>query len=333
MQQPKLYVHLPEYISTPDSMDVDIYGNLILSCPNFADGSSSGCIVKISKEDRKVTKWFDVPVHPVTKVARNMGIAVVHRRDDIHDIYICDNQGWSGKDEHAFKGRMLKVTMDGDKIAGWVTMADNMEHPNGVRYRDGYIYVTQSFLSKVNDPSGKLVSCVYKFAENDENIGITNTLADKNILCTFLTLNPDDQYGADGIAFDKEGNLYVGNFGDGAIIRVTFNEDGSVKENAVWAQNTKELQTTDGMIFGADGRLYVADFSANSIARISADGKIVERLAQSPDKSGFGGGLEQPGEPIIYDGKIIASCFDLVTGPGKINTAHEMPATLAYLDL
>ena len=30
--------------------------------------------------------------------------------------------------------------------------------------------------------------------------------------------------------------------------------------------------------------------------------------------------------------KIVASCFDLVTGPGKVNTAHEMPATLAEVD-
>ena len=31
--------------------------------------------------------------------------------------------------------------------------------------------------------------------------------------------------------------------------------------------------------------------------------------------------------------RIVVSCFDLVTDPGKVNTAHEMPATMAYLDL
>ena len=333
MRQSKLYVHLPEYISTPDSMDIDKDGNLVLSCPNFADITTSGCMVRISPDDRKVTKWFDVPVHPVTGVARNMGIAVVHRHDEVHDIFICDNQGWSGQDELMYKGRMLKVTMDGNTIVKWVTIADNMEHPNGVRYLNGDIYVTQSLMTPVKDPSGKLVSGVYKFSENDENINVTNTLSDENLICTYLTHNPDCQYGMDGIVFDKENRLYVGNFGDGEVFRITFNDDGSIKENISWAKDPTQLTTTDGMIFDDEGYLYIADFSPNAIARVSPDGKTVERLAQSPDKSGYEGGLEQPGEPIIYDGKIVVSCFDLVTGPDKINTDHEMPATLAYLDM
>ena len=44
-------------------------------------------------------------------------------------------------------------------------------------------------------------------------------------------------------------------------------------------------------------------------------------------------GLDQPGEPIVWDGKLIVSCFDLVTGPDKVNMKHEMPATLVYMDL
>jgi len=332
MRQPKLFVHLPEYINTPDSMDIDKDGNLILSCPNFADETTSGCVVRISPQ-REVTKWFDVPVHPVTGVARNMGIAVVHRHDEVYDIFLCDNQGWSGKEELMYKGRMLKVTMDADVMVDWVTIADNMEHPNGVRYLCGDIYVTQSSMTPVKDPSGNLVSGVYKFSENDKDINITNTLDDKNLICSYLTHNPDCQYGMDGIVFDKENRLYVGNFGDGEVFRITFNDDGSIRENISWAKDPAELTTTDGMIFDAEGYLYVADFSVNAIARISPDGKTVERIAQSPDKSGYAGGLEQPGEPIIYDGKIVASCFDLVTGPDKINTGHEMPATLAYLDM
>ena len=332
MRQSKLFVHLPEYINTPDSMDIDKDGNLILSCPNFADITTSGCVVRISPE-REVTKWFDVPVHPDTGVARNMGISVIHRHDEVYDIFLCDNQGWSGQEDLMYKGRMLKVTMDGDTMADWVAIAQNMEHPNGVRYLDGYIYVTESSMTPVNDPSGKLVSGVYKFSENDKDVDVTNTLDDKNLICSYLTHNPDCQYGVDGIVFDKEKRLYVGNFGDGEVFRITFNDDGSIKENISWAKDPTQLATTDGMIFDDEGFMYIADFSANAIARISSDGKTVERISQSPDKSGYTGGLEQPGEPIIYDGKIVASCFDLVTGPDKINTGHEMPATLAYLDM
>ena len=78
--------------------------------------------------------------------------------------------------------------------------------------------------------------------------------------------------------------------------------------------------------------MYVADFSANAIAKITPEGKV-ERIAQSPDCTGVDGGLDQPGEPIIWNGRIVVSCFDLVTDETKVNTAHEMPATMAELDL
>jgi len=331
MLQSKLFVHLPEWINTPDGMDIDKDGNLIVSCPNFADPSTTGVVIKIMKDTREVVKWFDVPVHPETGVARNMGIAINHIKDDIYDIFLCDNQGWSGAAELMFKGRMLKVRMDGDKMVGHTVMATDMEHPNGVKYKDGYIYLTQSLLTKIE--SDKIMSCVYRFHEDDENIKVNNLLNDPNMITTIKTQHPEVQYGADGISFDKEGNLYISNFGDAAIHKITFNADQTVADNVIWAQNQDECQSIDGIAFDDQGYLYMADFSQNAIVRVSPDGKTVKRLAQSPDKSGFDGGLEQPGEPIVYGDKIVATCFDLVTGPDKINTGHEMPATLAYLDM
>ena len=328
MTESKLFCVLPDYVCTPDGMAIDRYGNLVLSCPNYAQDDLSGCVVKIDK-DGNVKKWFDVPVHPETGVARNMGIAF----DDEWNVYLCDNQGWSEREELLFKGRVLKVTVDDDgNILKSAVVAEHMEHPNGIRIRGGYMYVTQSYLHPVHREDGKLVSCVYRFRLDEENVQITNTLEDPNIFATFITHNPDCQYGADGIVFDKEGNLYVGNFGDGAVYCLTFNEDGSLKENKVFAQNPKELQSTDGMIFDEEGNLYIADFSANAIARVRKDG-TVERIAQSPDCTGVDGGLDQPGEPIVWNGRIIASCFDLVTGGDKVNLKHEMPATLVALDL
>lgn len=326
MQQSKLFALLPEYICTPDGMAVDQQGNLVLSCPNFADDTLPGCVVKIDREGN-VRKWFDVPVNPVHGLARNMGIAF----DEDYNLYLCDNPGWLGRPETDFTGRILKVTADENGIVSWKTIADGMEHPNGVRIRDGYLYVTQSSMVKVKTESGKLMSCVYRFALDDENIHITNTLDDPNIFTTFITENPACQYGADGICFDAEGNLYVGNFGDGAVHKIVI-RDGKAVSNTVWAKDPAQLTSTDGICSAPDGGFYVADFSANAIAHISPEG-VVTRIAQSPDTDGLHGELDQPGEPIVWDGRIIASCFDLVTDEGKVNTAHEMPATLAYLDL
>lgn len=329
MLESKLFAKLPEYITTPDGMAIDAEGNLILACPNYAEiyAKKPGCIVKIDK-DRNIRKWFDVPVHPETGIAAPMGIAF----GPDGDLYICDNQGWSGKPELVEKGRILRLRIKNDMVIKCTVVAYNMEHPNGMRIRDGYIYVTQSCLPKVNHPSGKLVSCVYKFALDDEGIEITNTLEDKNILTTFITQHPQIQYGVDGIEFDHNGDLLVGNFGDGAVWRVKFNEDGSVKEQFVWAQNPEELMSTDGMFMTEDGNLYIADFCANAVAKVTPDG-IVKRIAQSGDCAGFDGGLDQPGEPIFWNGRLVLSCFDLVTDETKVNTEHELPATMAELIL
>ena len=213
-----------------------------------------------------------------------------------------------------------------------IVVANGMEHPNGIRIRGNYMYLTQSCLSKVKTESGKLMSCVYRFRLDEKDIQITNTLEDKHIFTTFITENPDCQYGADGIVFDKEGNLYVGNFGDGEVIKIIVDENGDFVEQFTYAKDWSQLESTDGMIFDEKGNLYIADFCANAIAKVSPDGKVT-RIAQSPDTDGLNGELDQPGEPIIWDNKIIVSCFDLVTGPGKVNTAHEMPATMSELDL
>jgi len=207
-----------------------------------------------------------------------------------------------------------------------------MEHPNGVKIWGDYLYVTQSKMELVNDPSGKLVSAVYKFHVDDENIKVTNTLADPNIIAKFITKNPDFQYGVDGIEFDFEGNLYIGNFGDGEVWKLTFFPDGTLKDQILFAVDPEQLTCTDGFCIDEKGNIYIADFCANAICKMYPDGKL-ERIAQSPDCDGFDGGLDQPGEPRVFNGKIIASCFDLVTGPGVVNTGHEMPATLSMLDL
>lgn len=207
-----------------------------------------------------------------------------------------------------------------------------MEHPNGVRYRNGKLYVTQSSLSAIEDPSGLLVSGVYCFDKNDKNIKVTNMKADKNLITTVITKNKEVQYGLDGIVFDKEGNLYVGNFGDGAVHKITMDANGKVTSNEVWAQDPTQLRTTDGMCMDDDGNIWVADFSENAVARIDRNGRI-QRIAQNPDCDGSDGGLNQPEEPIVWNGQVIVSCFDIVTGPDKVNTKHDKPFTLAKLQL
>lgn len=328
MQIPKLLTLLPEeYAVTPDGMEIDRYGNLILACPNFADMSKPSCICMIDK-NLNVRKWFDVPLSERTHEARAMGLAF----GPDWDLYIVDNQGWSKEPALSCQGRILRVRMDGDIIEKVTVVAEGMEHPNGIRIKGSYVYVTQSTMASAKTKSGNLVSGVYRFHLDDENIHINNTLEDPNLFISFETKNPADQYGVDGIVFDQEGNLYVGNFGDGEVFKIQFDENGNIQSNVLFAKDPEKLRSTDGMTVDQNGNIYVADFVVNAIAKIDKKGNVT-RIAQSPDSDGLQGELDQPGEPCVWEGKIVVSCFDCVVGGDKCNTEHELPATMSVLEV
>lgn len=327
MQTPRLFAQLPGYCPTPDGMAIAPDGDLVVACPNYGDQSQRACLIRIN-QNRQVRKWVEVPALAETGVACPMGIEF----GPDGDLYVCDNQGWTGDPKGQFKGRILRLRIRGDKLETTAVVAEGMEHPNGVRVRGGHLYVTQSLMSKVKSPSGLLVSGVYRFRLDDHAVPVKNTLDDPNLIATFITRNKDCQYGADGLVFDEAGNLYVGNFGDGALHKITFDSTGKVTGNAVWAVDLKEMRTTDGICRDGRGNIYVADFSENAVAVITPAGKVY-RIAKSPDSDGSKGELDQPGEPIIWNGKLVVTCFDKVTGPDKVNTKHDKPYTMSELDL
>jgi sugar lactone lactonase YvrE len=348
LQTARLFAVMPACAPTPDGMAVDPQGDLIVACPNYADPSQPACLLRIGK-DRKVAKWVDVPVHPKTKLACPMGIDF----GPDGDVYLCDNQGWKGSPEGQFQGRILRLRIRDNAVVKTTVVAEGMEHPNGVRVRNGALYVTQSLLTKVKDPSGLLVSAVYRFGLDDVSAKVSNTLDDKQIVTTFLTQNPKCQYGADGIVFDRRGNLFVGNFGDGAIHKITFDAAGRTTGNTILARTDHDyaldpkapdflakatqakMRTTDGICVDADDNIYVADFSNNAVAKVTPAGAI-SVVSQNGECCGRDGLLNEPGEPIVWNGVLVVSNFDAVFGPDhrdKVNTKHEMPATLSELRL
>lgn len=345
-RQPQLLVSLPETCPTPDGMAVAPEGDLVVACPNFADPSQPGCLIRVDRQ-RRVTPWVLVPPLAETGRAYPMGIAF----GPDGDLYVCDNQNWptgNGPDGELNQGRLLRLRIRDGRLERTTVVAQQISHPNGVRVHQGHLYVTVSLLPKIRREDGLLVSGVYRFRLDDEHVVLSNTLDDPNLLVTFVTHNRDCQYGADGLTFDSRGNLLVGNFGDGALHKVTFGADGQVTGATVFAQTDfatpmsapdfrekmvrAKMRTTDGICSDADDNIYVADFSNNAVCRVDPQGRITV-LAQSPDGDGADGGLDQPGEPILWDGKLVVSCFDIVTGPDKVNTKHDKPHTLAYLEI
>ncbi len=343
--RPQLLVSLPDACPTPDGMAIDADGNLVLACPNFADARQPGCLVRVDRQ-RHVTPWVNVP--PLAETGRACPMGIAFGPDG--DLYVCDNQNWStgnGPNGELNQGRLLRLRIRDGRIERTTVVAHRISHPNGVRVHRDHVCITVSLLPKVRREDGLLVSGVYRFRLDEEQVAVTNTLDDRNLLVTFVTRNRDCQYGADGLAFDSRGNLLVGNFGDGALHKVTFDDQGRVTGNTVFAKTDfvtpmsasdfqekmvrAKMRTTDGICVDNQDNVFVADFSNNAVCKVDPQGQITV-LAQSPDGDGSDGGLDQPGEPILWDGKLVVSCFDMVTGQDKVNTKHDKPYTLSYLE-
>jgi len=346
---PKLLTAFASNVVTPDGFAIAPDGSLVIACPNYADPSKPACFMTIANPGAPAKRWALAPVLEETGLCCPMGIAF----GPDGDLYVCDNQGWSGSEKGQFKGRILRLRVKDGKVEKTTVVAEGMEHPNGVRVRGDHIYVTQSLLSRIKNDSGKLVSGIYRFRLDDKNIKVSNTTSDPQLITTFITQNPHCQYGADGLVFDSKGNLFVGNFGDGALHKVTFDDKGNVTGNAIFARtdfdyNTDpkkpgflaiatraKMRTTDGICIDAGDNIYVADFSNNALAKVTPSGEI-SVVWQNGDTDGSTGLLDQPGEPIIWKGHIVVSNFDAVCGPGnpdKVNTKHQLPATLSAFPL
>jgi sugar lactone lactonase YvrE len=320
----ELFMILPDICPTPDGMALDKYGNIILACPNYADMSKPAVFMKIDT-GRNISLYATCPVLDKTGRACPMGIDF----GPDGGLYVCDNQGWPGTPEGRNEGRLLKLTIEDGNIVKTEIIAYGMSHPNGVKYRNGKIYVTQSMLPKIE--SEQMVSAIYRFDESDRDILINNDSTDNQLMIQFKTYNKDVQYGMDGLVFDSKGNLFSGNFGDGTVHKIIFDPEANVRSSSVFAKSD-QMRSTDGLCIDHDDNIYVADFSANAICEVTPEGKVI-KLAQSPDNDGAHGGLDQPGEPLIWNGNLIVSNFDLVTGPDKVNTRHDKPYTLSLIKL
>lgn len=81
----------------------------------------------------------------------------------------------------------------------------------------------------------------------------------------------------------------------------------------------------DGICVDDRDNLNVAGFSNKAIDKITPGGEIFV-IARK-------GELNQPDEPIVWNGILVVSNFDAVFGTDKINTRHDKPATIIAFEL
>lgn len=325
--RPRLVAALPACGNTPDGMCLDKKtGDIILASPNFNDPTYPGVLFCIDRDDR-LSLYFAMPVHPDTKRGCPMGMSI---GPDGH-IYVADNQYFNDKN---YKSRLIRVVRDGGKPVRAEVVAEGFKLANAVAWKENAVYVSDTFFDIPDKPGMSGVFRIARDEMQDAVVQLKPGLDDPHLVATFTTNvnNPrQDAAGADGITFDSRGNLYVGNFGDGVISKITFDRTGAVASNRVLIKDPK-FSCCDGMFCDLETDLiYFADSEKNAIHVFNPEGKIWT-LWQNGPTDGSDGLLDQPCEVLVRGGKLYIACFDMPF-PGLLNQQFDPWHTVSAIRL
>ena len=340
--QAELLVELPDYCNTPDGMALMPDSSIILSVPNFNNEKQPSLLMKITP-DNQVEKFFEftMPYPGMVAPADRLGPMGITYSPSNNCLYFADMQIKEMK-QHS---RLWRLDLKDGQVDKMVLVASGFNVSNGLAIQDDHLYVTESVLMESSDPmpaegaekpatfQDPLVSAVLRFKLDEENVQLTTPLKDDpHVITTFRSTKTTWPFGADGIAFDSKGNLFVGTFGDGIMYKLEFDQDGKVTSNKEFAKAACMINC-DGMSCDKQtDKLYVADSATNAIQIINPDGSI-ETLAENDDvtdkKTGL---LDQPCEALLRGDTIVVSNMDWVF-PGFKNTEHQLPATLSVIKL
>ena len=321
--KPAIALDLPEKYNTPDGMTMCPKTNhIILSVPNINDPNHPAVLLSISPTD-EVTEIVKLPAHPDTKRAVPLGVRV---GPDGH-IYVSDSQGFVTP-EH--KSRLLRVVMKEGKAQKVEVLVTGMVFSNGLAIKGDTVYLCDSQL----DPKAYPVpSGVYAFKISELSAAkpykVKPGLADPHLAITFTTKNKDSQVGANGLGFDKEGNMLVCNFGDAQLIQGKMGTGGKVVSQKVVAEGQGMLCCDGLSVAPKTGEVYIADFLGNALHKVDLKTGKVTTVAKNGDTDGSGGRLDRPSEPCVRGDRVYVANIDL---PLADNT-YDKPHTISVVEL
>jgi sugar lactone lactonase YvrE len=328
----ELLVALPDYVNTPDGMALLRDGSIVVSAPNFNDETKPPLLVRVTGGvgKAKAGKFYEFPTpYPglpkgVDRIAP-MGNAPAPNGD----LYLADMQYMKDKNQ---KSRLWRLVVKHGKVDRMVLVASGFNVANGTVVHGGYCYITESVLEEDSHP---LTSAVLRFKLDEENVTLKTPLKnDPHIIATFKSYKDQWRFGADGIEFDNQGNLYVGLFGDGVMHRITFDKKGNVASNEVFAKAPGKMINCDGMhLDKRTNKLYLADSANNAIQAVNCKDGTIETFACNDDVTDkLTGQLDQPCEALVRGNEVIVSNMDWPF-PGFKNTKWQQPATLSIIKL
>ncbi|MEE9602772.1 MAG: hypothetical protein V3V75_05660, partial [Thermoguttaceae bacterium] len=252
LKKAELLVELPWEYNTPDGMCLLPNGEIIVAVPNVnsflaqEDKSKQDpppVLLKITKEGKAV-KWYDPPKHPLTGNAFPFGICI---DPEGKNFYLTDLQFFSNMENPGNNSRVLRIPLDENynPAGDPVVVVEGLVVANAVIIRDGHLYVTDTTMVPGSEP---LVSGVFRVnLAEEEGLKLTQPIEkDPHMIGSIITKNADIGFGADGLTFDSQGNLYIGNFADGTLHKFEFDADGKVKSNTIFVQDEK-MRCCDGL--------------------------------------------------------------------------------------
>ena len=321
--QAELLVKLPDWCNTPDGMALLPDGSFILSVPNFNELSAGSFLARVTA-DNKVEKFMDLPKHPVTNEPMGpLGVCV----GPLGNLYLADYQMTGER-----QSRVVKIEMNNGKPGKIIPVITGFRVSNAVAYRDGHLYVSETQIDIEATPA---TSGVFRFSMKELAQGpiklAEDVTKDQHFLDIVTCHDKELPLGADGLCFDKKGNLYIGNFADGTVHQFQFDAQGKVASNKVFAR-AAFMKSADGLVFDpVTNVIYVADSRANAIQVVALDGTVTT-LAKNGDTDGLDGGMDQPCEPLLRGREVIVSNMDWPV-PGCVNQTYNTPATLSVIKL
>ena len=345
---PKLLVQLPDDCNTPDGCTLDAAGNIILSIPNFnnkaliAAGTikepSPARMVMIDKNN-KLSTWYEFQekdLHPDTKLVGPMDCAF----GPDGNLYLADNQLFF---DGAHKSRLLRINCKDGKAVDCDVVIEGFIVANAVVWHGQTVYVSETVLehpAKVEEgqPKPPLTSGTYAIGIGEWSNGpvklqpYSKASQDPHLIAVYETSNRIG-FGADGLAFDGDGNLYCGIFEDGIIYKTTFPPDGK-PVTTEFARDEEKMSCCDGIIWReADNCIYVADMLRNGVQVVDMQGKV-RTLHTNPDTDGASGLLDQPCEVMMRGNELIVVNMDMPWESDLLaNKAIDKPYTVSVIDL